>query len=161
MARSLMVGEVKEAKISKAKIKEFEIRLKNLIPVYGQNKSQMDDFKKVVEADNKEIKSICKVLSVENMEVEGYKMSYKVIDKHNVNEDKVLEIVKKWWAKKNGSMECPYIKTREYLDNDALQDAIYNGEIDKQTLLKIRECDEVKKEERLTVSKAKEKKNGQ
>lgn len=117
----------------------------------------MDELKKVVDGDNKEIKAICKELSVTDLEIDGWKMNYSVVNKHHTDEDKMLSIIKSWWSEHKGSMHCPYIEIKECINVEAVQDAIYNGEFDKETLLKIRACDELKPEEKLKVSRVKEK----
>lgn len=134
-------------------------QLQKLIPEYGLNKSKADELKAVLDDGNKEIKRICKELSVDSMEVEGWTMSYKVVTKQSVNEDKMLDILKTYWSTHNGSMECPYIKKKEYVDIDALENEIFTGNLtDKDILLKIKNCYTDKQEERLTIKKAKEKK---
>lgn len=159
MARKALGAKTNQQE-EKVDAKKLQNRLKKLIPLYGSNKTQLDELKTVVDGDNKEIKSICKALSVDTMEVDGWKMNYSVVTKHNVNEAKMLEIVKHWWAEKNGSKHCPYIRVEEHIDNEAIQDAIYNGEFDKETLLALRACDTEKPEEKLRISSVKEKKNG-
>ena len=105
------------------------------------------------------IKRICRELSVNNIEADGWVMSYVVATKHIVNEEQMLEILKDYWISHNGSQQCPYIRTKEYIDQDALETAIFNGDIeDKAVLLKLKACYTDKQEERLTIKKAKEKK---
>lgn len=152
-------AEAKEVKLTAAAKKKLRIRLDNLIPVYGSNKSYVDELKALIEDDNKEIKAICRQLALDKAEVNGWEMTYRVDSKHNIDEDKMLSILKAYWSKKNGSMECPFIKTREYIDQEALQDAIFNGEItDQKVLLELKACDTLVPQEKLFVKKAKEKK---
>lgn len=151
MARKALVTETEE----KVDVKKLQNRLKKLIPIYGGNKTQLDELKSVVDGDNKEIKAICKQLSIDKMEVDGWKMNYSTTIKHDVNETKMLEIIKKWWSEKNGSMHCPYIRVEYHIDNDAIEDAIYKGEFDKEILLALKACDTEKPQERLVVSKSK------
>ena len=139
----------------KVSVKTLQNRLKKLIPAYGANNTQLKELKSVVDGDNKEIKALCKQLSIEKTEIDGWKVDYKVVEKHNANEDQMLEIIKKWWLAKNGSMHCPYIRIEYHVDNDAIEDGIYKGEFDKETLLALKACYTVKQEERLTVSKIK------
>ncbi len=156
MARKAL-GVSQEEVVKKEDVKDLENRLKKLIPDYGTNKSKADELKAIIDDGNKEIKRICKELSIADMEVDGWKMNYSVVTKHHVNEDRMLEILKEYWSK-NGSMECPYIKRIECVDSEAVQNAMYNGDFDKETLLKLRACDEEKQEEKLRISKVKEKK---
>ena len=157
MARKVLVEQ--QAPEQKAQDGEkLRYQLQKLIPEYGLNKSKADKLKAVLDDGNKEIKRICRELSVDSMRVEGWTMSYTVATKHSVNEDKMLEILKEYWSTHYGSMECPYIKKKEYIDVDVLEDEIFNGNLtDKDVLLKIKSCYTDKQEERLTIKKAKEK----
>ena len=162
MARKVLTEtEVKQEskELTPAEVKKRENRLKKLIPIYGQNKVQADELKAVMNDDNAEIKRICKELSIEKLDnIDGWNMKCTTKEKHNVDEERMLEIIKKFWSK-NGSMQCPYIKKKEYIDQEALSDAIFRGEIDdKQVLLDLKACDTVKYEQALTISKVKEKK---
>lgn len=136
--------------------KNLRHQLQILIPEYGLNKTKADELKAVIDDGNKEIKRLCKELSVDSMEIEGWTMSYKVITKNTANEEKMLDVIKAYWSKHNGSMQCPYIKTKEYIDVDALENEIFNGNLtDKDVLMKIKSCYTEKQEERLTVKKTK------
>lgn len=157
MARKVLT-EVKQETKNTSTNGNLKKRLEKLIPIFGQNKVQADELKAAMDDDKAEIKRICSELSIDKLSVDGWNMSYKVKEKHIVDEDKMLAIIKKYWSK-NGSMECPYIKRVEVIDQDALEDAIFKGEIDdKEVLLALKACDTVKYEPALTVSKAKEKK---
>lgn len=152
-------AETKEVKLTAAAKKKLRTRLDDLIPVYGSNKTEADRLKAVIEDDNKEIKAICKQLALDKAEIDGWEMTYRVDQKHNIDEDKMLAILKSYWTKKNGSMECPFIKTKEYIDQEALQNAIFNGDIaDKKVLMELKACDTLIAQEKLFVKKAKEKK---
>ena len=154
VSKAIPVEEVNQKPVN-----SLENKLKNLITTYGSTKSQADELKALIEADNKEIKRICRELSINNMETNGWAMSYVVAVKHIVDEERMLEILKEYWIANNGSKECPYIKTKEYVDQDALEHAIFVGDIeDKAVLLKLKECYTDKQEERLTIKRAKEKK---
>lgn len=154
MARKALGTNPGEVNVSK-----LQNRLKKLIPIYGSNNTRLKELKTILEGDNKEIKGICKELSVDKMEIDGWKMNYTVVTKHNANEEQMLDIIKKWWAAKNGSKHCPYIRVEEHVDTDAIEDGIYNGEFDKETLLAIKACYTTKMEDKLTISKIKEKKS--
>ena len=143
----------------KVDVKKLQNQLKKLIPIYGTNNTQLKELKAKVDDDNKAIKGICKQLFAGSAKttIGDWSVDYKVVDKHNVNEAKMLEIIKKWWSEKNGSMHCPYIRIEYHIDNDAIEEGIYRGEFDKETLLALQACDTIKAEERLTVCKMKEK----
>ena len=132
MARKVLT-EVKQEQQVEAKntstAGKLKKRLEKLIPVYGQNKIRADELKAAMDDDKAEIKRICEELSIEKLaDVDGWKMIYKVKEKHVVDEDRMLAIIKEYWSK-NGSMQCPYIKRVECINPEALETAIFNGDI--------------------------------
>ena len=85
--------------------------------------------------------------------------SWKVQLQHKVteaiDEDKLLTVIKGFWAEKNGSMKCPFIRTVEVIDMEALEGALYRGEIPEDVLLKIDGCRVKKETDALVYSKNK------
>ena len=75
-----------------------------------------------------------------------------------MNEDKLLEL---FTSNKNTYEKCVQlgiIKTREYVDDKELENAIYRQELSKKLVLEMDKCKDVKKTPYLTVKKKKEKK---
>ena len=154
MARkAIAIDQAQEVKVQQEDQTILKNRLNELIPIYGQNKADMDDLKKTVDADNLEIKELCKKLNEEKVEVDGWTATYNSYYKDNINEVKLLEILHK-----HEELAALIIKTKEYVDGDALEAEIYKGNIDKDILLEIKNCNTPKLVETLTVKKAKEKK---
>ena len=125
--------------------------LDSLIPRYAANKAEMDDYKRICDKENAEIKSIMGDLAVQHYETGGYKASYSVQQRESMNEDMLLEI-----AHLFGIPEI--VKTKEYIDFDALEKAIYDGKISDDILLEMDKAKEVKQVVTLRVTKVKEKK---
>lgn len=126
--------------------------LDRLIPQYAANKSELDGYKKICDRENAEIKAIMKDFALQNYVVGGYKASYSRTKKDTPNEAKLIEI-----AKRHGI--AGVVKTKEYFDFDALEKAIYDGEISDHILLEIDGAIETKEVETLRISKAKKKEN--
>lgn len=122
--------------------------LDSLIPRYAENKSILDDYKKICETENKQIKEL---MEEGSYEAGGYKATKSVQTRESFNEDKLLDLLRQYDV---GDI----IKTKEYVDMDALESAIYKGKIDKELLLAIDKCRESKEVITLRVSKIKEKK---
>ena len=118
----------------------------------------MKEVKAVVDADNAKIKAIMREREIKDYQVDDWKAVYSVQRRESMNEDKLLDVLKKNWTAHNGSMQCPYIKTKEYIDFDILEDAIYRNELSNEVLMEMDTCKEVKEVETLKVSKVKEKK---
>lgn len=122
--------------------------LDTLIPQYAANKSEMESYKKICDRENAEIKSIMKSFVVPNYETGGYKASYIVSKRETMNEEMLLEI-----AHMHGISEI--VKTKEYIDYDALEHAIYNGLISDEVLMEMDKAKEVKEIVTLRISKVK------
>lgn len=133
--------------------------LKDLIPRYFLNKGELDAYKKLVDKDNKSIKELLLEKLKKNETsvsetVDGITATCTVIDKTDFDYNKLLQKLKSDWHKDNGSMTCPYIKLVEQVNMEAVEDAIYNGQLDPKSL---EECKVPKFENRLTIKKEKKK----
>ena len=128
------------------------VSLDTLIPQYAENKAILDDYKKICDTENKQIKDI---MDEGSYEAGGYKATKSVQVRESMNEDKLLDVMKQHYAI---HQKFGIIKTKEYIDMDALESAIYKGQIDKDTLLEIDKCRESKEVVTLRISKVKENK---
>lgn len=126
--------------------------LDTLIPQYAANKAELDGYKKICDNENSKIKEIMKDFVLTHYEAGGYKASYSVSERESMNESMLLDI-----AHKHGISEI--VKTKEYIDFDALEDAIYNNRISQEVLLEMDKAKEVKEVVTLRVTKIKEKEN--
>jgi len=136
-------------------MKDKMVDLTNLVNDFGANNEKLKELKKVCEGKNAEIKEIMSTEKLSTFSTDQYNASYIIKESTKVDEDRLLEVLKKDWTSRNGSMECPYIKKREYVDSDALEAAIYNSQIDKDLLIEIKNCSTVIKTPTLTVKKTK------
>jgi len=124
-----------------------EEKLSDLLPVYEANKSEMDSYKKLIDRDNKEIKSIMLGAEMGEFVVDDIKASCSV----SVREDFVEEAL---IAKLKEMKIRGVVKKKEYVDMDALENAIYNGKVDAASLA---DCQTKKEVVTLRVSKLKRK----
>ena len=134
--------------------KKVAVSLDTLIPQYAENKSLLDDYKKICENENKQIKEM---MDEGSYEAGGYKATKTISTRESMNEDKLLALMQQYGV----SYDAGIIKTKDYVDMDALESAIYNGKIDKDLLMQIDKCRESKEVVTLRISKIKEKKNGE
>lgn len=128
--------------------KTAEEKLQELIPHYQLNKSEMDSYKKIVDKDNKEIKMIMLESQLPEFIVGDIKATCSVSEREDFIEEALIEKLKE--MKVEG-----VIKMREYIDMDALENAIYNGELNAAELAS---CQTKKEVVTLRVTKIKEKK---
>jgi len=129
-----------------------------LVADYGQIDEKAKELKKIQDSEKEEIKKRMSEQNISSHTAGGYTVTKVVSNREKLNEDKALVILKQDWVSKYGSMECPYIKTREYIDMDALEAVLYAGEIDKETLKRLDACREVTEVVALKCTKAKPKK---
>ena len=125
-----------------------ELTLDELIPQYALNKTELDSYKKLCDRDNAKIKSIMLEADEKEHTAGDYVAKVTVSERESMNEEMLLEI-----AHTSGIPEI--VKTKEYIDFDALEDAIYNGRIPQEVLLEMNKAREVKEVVTLKVSKKK------
>lgn len=127
--------------------KTTEEKLRELIQRYQLNKSEMDSYKNVVDKDNKEIKMIMLESQLSEFIVGDIKATCSVSEREDFIEEALIEKLKE--MKVDG-----VIKMKEYIDMDALENAIYNGELNAAELAS---CQTKKEVVTLRVTKIKEK----
>ena len=130
-----------------AKEKEAKERLTELLPIYYMQKAEMDSYKKLVDKDNKEIKSIMLGAGLKEFVVYDIKASCSVSEREDFIEEALIAKLKE--MKVRG-----IVKKKEYVDMDALENAIYNGKIDAAALA---DCQTKKEVVTLRVTKLKRK----
>ena len=126
--------------------------LDTLIPQFAANKREQDSYKKLCDKEGAEIKAIMQSFVLPHYEAGGYRANYTIQRRETVNEELLIEILKR-----NGECEG-IIKTKEYIDFDALENAIYHNLIPEDILAQMAEATEVKEIPTLKVTKIKEKK---
>ena len=128
--------------------KSVENELKELITDYVANKSVADDYKKIADKQNKEIKSLMLESNTDSIETDEWKATCTVSERETINEEMLLDIIHK-----NVSDDLGIVKTKEYVDFDALEHAIYNDKISKEVLMEIDKARESKEVVTLRVKK--------
>lgn len=132
-----------------------------LIPQYGINKSELDSYKKICDEENKQIKAIMANMPDDTYEVDGWKAKYTIQRRESMNEDVLLSILCNTELIDDSTMamiaKLGIIKTRTYIDFDALESAIYNHKIPNELLIEMDKAREIKEVETLKVTRIKEK----
>ena len=125
------------------------VTLDTLIPQYAENKSMLDDYKKICDEENKKIKEL---MEEGSYETGGYKATKSVQVRETMNEDKLLDVLRHY------TFGAEVIKSKPYVDMDVLESLIYKGKLSKEVLMEIDKCRESKEVVTLRISKVKEKK---
>jgi len=130
-------------------------KLDELVAEYGKKDADIKTLKKITDAEKEQIKDLLVESNVDSWTSGGYTVQRVVSNRETLNEDKLLPILKEDWSATHGSMECPYIRTVECIDMNALETAIYEGTISQDVLLKMNGCKETTTVVALKCKKAK------
>lgn len=133
--------------------------LESLVISYAKNKSKLNDYTTLCDKENKEIKSLMKQFKITEIPSGDYVAKISVSTKETANESRMLAVIHDL-AVNNVELykELGIIKTREYIDFDALEAAIYNNRISEDGLMAIGKCYDTKEIETLRITKKKKKK---
>lgn len=131
-------------------------KLDSLIPQYAENKAVKDKYEKLCNADNAEIKAIMQDFSLPAYTTGDYTATRSISERTSFNEELLLGIVREF-----DTPDLGIIKTKEYVDFDALEAAIYNDRLSRDELLNIQKAKETKFVTTLRVSKKRSKKKGE
>ena len=124
-------------------------KLEELIPEYVETKATSDNYKKLTDKLNNEIKTIMTEIDSAEYIAGDYVAKKTISYRKSIDEDRLLALMQEKGYES-------VIRTREYVDADLLENAIYHGEIDRDTLLAIDDCTE--KTEVITLKVTKNKK---
>ena len=127
--------------------------LNTIIPHYYEMKQELDELKKTVEGENADIKREMENRGITDFQIGELIAKYIVAKKESFNEAKLIDVLKKH--------DCTgVIKTREYVDMDALENALYHDAYTKEIIMDIDKCRETKETIQLRVTKKGGKKDG-
>jgi hypothetical protein len=123
--------------------------LKSLVESYIVNKQKEDDFKKKASAENTQIKELMHEYNL--TEVSTDLGTAKITEQEKVTfiEEKLIEFLK------TNNVANDIVKTKEYVDFDALESAIYNEKIPAELIKEMSSCQEKKITTVLRISKKK------
>lgn len=122
--------------------------LEELIPRYALNKSELDSYTKICKEENEQIKAALVDLGEDTYTAGGYTVKRIVATKETMNEAKLLEVLRQ-----NGIDVA--IKTKEYVDMDALEAYLYNNMPSEDLARQLESCRTTTETVQLRLSKAK------
>ena len=150
MARARLVEVKEEVKNQRS---ENLSKLSTLVERWGKNKTVLDPLKKEVDKDAAEIKMIMLEEELDTSVSGDYTASLTFKTTEAFDEDALLTYLKSALVGKDGV--CPYMLFVEVVNWDAIEKAIYNGEITKEQVLEIDKFKTVKKTPTLNFVKPK------
>lgn len=129
------------------------VMLEQLVLEYANNKSVADRYKKLADKLNTEIKSIMESRNLTDVTAGDYTVKYVVQNRETMDEDKLISIIDD--APGISQLRSTIIKTKEYVDFDALENAIYHGDIPQEVVQAMNRAREVRKIVTLRINKKK------
>ena len=132
-----------------SKVTEF-IPLDSLIPMYALNKAELDSYTAICKKENEEIKKQMLELGQDVYNAGGYTAKRTVSNRESLNEDKLMAVILKHGIK-------DVIKTKEYVDMDALENYLYNTEMTAALASDLESCKITTEVVTLRVTRDKEK----
>lgn len=125
-------------------------KLDELVPQYALNKGEYDSYKAIVDEEKEQIKDLLLHVGEKKHTAGGYTVTRSVSVKETWDEDKLLEVAKKH--------KIPVIKTKQYVDMQALEDYLYDHELSPEGAVDLGKCRTKNEVVALRLSKAKSKK---
>lgn len=116
----------------------------DLVAHYGEVDTKIKSLKKELDSDKVTIKNEMSKENLSSYSAGGYTVTYSIRNDVEVDEVKMLQILKKDWANRYGSAECPYIRTVEVIDMDKLEAVLYANELPQDVVKQLDSC-QVKK----------------
>lgn len=131
-------------------------KLDKLVVSYASHKHEEGELKKICDSENALIKDIMYNEKLSKYEVDGIKVNYIESTREKLNEDKLLELLKKKFTKKQ-LKEMKLIKTVEQIDENALESAIYNNLVGPEFVEEMASCKETTVVASIRLTQKKEK----
>ena len=107
--------------------------LSTSIDKYKESKDKENALKKANNELNETIKTYMQEHGMESANSEKYMATLSCTEKESLNEDLAIEIIKE---NLGGALLNSVIKQKEYIDEDALEKLVYNGDFDINKLAK-------------------------
>ena len=107
--------------------------LSKIIDEYKESKDKENALKKVNNALSENIKCYMYEHDMSSADSEKYTATLTKTDKESLNEDLANELIKE---NLGGALLSSVIKQKEYIDEDALEKLVYNGDFDISKLEK-------------------------
>jgi len=112
--------------------------LTKLVESYIENKTSEDYYKKLASAENTEIKTIMHSMNINSWDTSSGTATISEQTRETFLEDKLIEFLK------TNNVANDIVKTKEYVDFDALESAIYNEKIPTELVKQMDDCKEKK-----------------
>lgn len=127
-----------------------KIDINKIIDLYKESKDKENALKKSNTEMGNNIKSYFQTNGLDKVDTDKYTATVTTSTSESLNEELAIEIIKE---NLGGAMLNTVIKSKEYIDEDALEKLVYNGDFD---ITKLAKAKITKTTSTLRVSKKKE-----
>lgn len=110
-----------------------KLDINKIIDSYKESKDKENALKKVNTEMGNNIKSYFQTAGLNRVDTDKYTATVTTSTSESLNEELAIEIIKE---NLGGAMLNTVIKTKEYIDEDALEKLVYNGDFDITKLAK-------------------------
>lgn len=110
-----------------------KIDINKIIDLYKESKDKENALKKSNTEMGNNIKSYFQTNGLDKVDTDKYTATVTTSTSESLNEELAIEIIKE---NLGGAMLNTVIKTKEYIDEDALEKLVYNGDFDITKLAK-------------------------
>jgi len=131
-------------------------KLDELIPQFAKHKEEAGKLKEKCDMENITIKEIMAAENVKKYEAGGYQVNYIESNREKMNEEKLLGLLHKHFSKKQ-LKELKLVKMVEQIDENALENAIYNNLVGAEFVTEMASCKESTTVVSIKLTKRKEK----
>lgn len=107
---------------------------------YCEKKEEEKVLKKSISALGTSIKQFFTENKTTNKQVGKWKVELQHRVSEDVNEAKMLDILQDFWEKEHPDKKCPFVQTVCILNMDALEGALYRGEIPEDVMTQLNAC---------------------
>ena len=125
------------------------------IEKYCELKEQEKKVSKDIKILNAEIKEYLLGTDDKKQNVGDWEVHLQHKTNEDIDEEKLLSVIKAWWEREHEGEACPYIAKVEVADMDELERGIYNKRIPDEVLMLIDKCRIKKETDNLIYSKVK------
>ena len=112
------------------------------IKLYCEQKEEEKTLKKSISALGDELKQELATTENGSAVFEKYSIRLETRTTENINEEKMLKVLKDFWDKEHPGENCPFIRTRtiEYIDEDELESFMYKTKLPESLILDLDGC---------------------
>ena len=125
------------------------------VDLYCDSKEAEKTLNKDIKALNEKIKQEMRNGNMTEMQTDKYVVTLESRVTDEIDPALMLMALKKYWDKEHAEEQCPFIRTVEVIDEDALEKFMYSNKLPEETMSELEKCRKKKVTTALTYKKVK------